>query len=145
MVFKSKVGVTFYIVLLLQVVMTVAFIVLAIVLGPVWTTWIFAIAAVFCAAVFFLFCIPAVKDTAYTITDDYLLVKTGWYELELPYTDIIEITPNITSIIMEPALSFKRVEIKYKTPRGMREIVHVSPVNEKEFVLLLESQVRGDL
>jgi len=128
MVFKTKIGITFYILLSLQIVMTVVLIIFVIFLGSVWSTWLFAILAVLFAGVFFLYFILAISDTLYSIADDHLFIKTGWYELEIPFNNIVEISNGL--------------EIKYKTPHGYVDSVRISPVNENEFIALLESKIQ---
>ena len=139
--YKPKAGVSFYILLVLQVLTTVTLVLLAIFMGSALFTWIVAILAAFFTGIFFLYFFLALKDTRYIIADTYLFIKTGLYELELPFDRIVSISHGVRSMLMQPALSFTRVEIKYKTLQGMTDIVHISPVNEDEFIKLLESKV----
>ena len=141
MVFKTKIGVTFYILLFMQVIMTITLIFLALFLGPVWSTWLVAVIAFMSTGTFFLYFLFAIADTRYTIADEHLFIKTGWYELVIPYTDIIQISSGVKSMLMQPALSFTRLEIKYKTPNGMTDIVHISPIDENAFLIQLKNKV----
>jgi len=142
MVFKTKIGITFYILLSLQIVMTIVLITFVIFLGSVWYTWLFAILAVIFAGVFFLYFIIAISDTLYSIADDHLFIKTGWYELEIPFNSIVEVSSGVKNKRMKPSLSFARLKIMYKTPHGYVESVRISPVNENEFIALLESKIQ---
>jgi len=144
MVFKTKIGITFYILLSLQIVMTIVLITFVIFFGSVWSTWLFAILAVVFAGVFFLYFILAISDTLYSIADDHLFIKTGWYELEIPFSSIVEVSSSVKSTQARSSSSFAKLEIKYKTPHGYMESVRISPINEKEFVTLLKSKVQGD-
>ena len=139
--YKSKVGISFWVMFVVVVVMTLALIALAVYVDSVWATWLNAvIAAGMAASVFFFFALP-IKNTYYAITEADLFIKTGRYELRIPFGSITDISNGVKSMYMQPALSFIRVEIKYTTPGGMKDFVHISPVNEKEFVALLKSRV----
>jgi len=141
MVFKTKVGITFYALLILLVIMTTALILFVIFLGSVWFTWLVAVIAFMSTGTFFLYFLFAIADTRYTIADEHLFIKTGWYELVIQYTDIIQISSGVKSMLMQPALSFTRLEIKYKTPNGMTDIVHISPIDENAFLIQLKNKV----
>jgi len=141
MVFKTRVGFTFYALLIFQIIMTIAFIILVIFMGSVSSTWIVAVITTLSAGVFFFYFLLAIADTRYTVADEHLIIKTGWYELIIPYADIINVSGGVRSILMQPALSFIRLEIKYKTPHGMTDIVHISPVDENEFLVQLKNKV----
>ena len=139
--YKTRVGVSFWVMFAIVGVMTVGLIILAVYVEPAWSTWLVAvIAAGMAASLFFFFALP-IKNTYYEITEVDLLIKTGRHELRIPYGSITDISSGVKSMYMQPTLSFVRVEIKYKTPRGMTDFVHISPVNEKEFVALLKSRV----
>jgi len=87
--------------------------------------------------------IPMRTNTFYKLDDECLFIKTGRIIIEIPYTSIVSLTCGVTSMIMEPALTFKnRIEIKYKTKGGITEIVHVSPLNEDEFIRILNSKIQ---
>jgi len=85
---------------------------------------------------------PMIKNTFYRLDDDSLFINTGRLNVEIPYTNIISLTCGVKSMLMQPALAFNnRLEIKYKTTGGMTDIVHLSPVNEDEFLSLLKSRI----
>jgi len=75
------------------------------------------------------------------IADDNLAIITGRNEIIIPYDKIIGISHGVKSMLMQPALSFIRLEIKYITPQGNTDFVHISPVNESKFVNLLEDRI----
>ena len=49
----------------------------------------------------------------YTLTDDALLVKNGFFTQSIPLEDITHINPT-NSMLSAPALSLDRIEIRYK-------------------------------
>ena len=141
MVCKSKIGILYWITLIFASVITIALAILAIYLKPVWSSWLVALIAAGFAASTVFYLIPRLKDTVYEISEFDLLVKTGRNELRIPFNSIVEISLGVKSMHMQPALSFNRVEVKYKTLKGVTDIVHISPENESEFLGLLKSKV----
>jgi len=138
MVYKSKIGLSLWVMVAILSVTIAALILLVIFLELYsWAAWLCAIIAVGLAAVMIFHLLPRVKDTYYVISDIDLLIKTGRHEIRIPFSNIIDISRGVKSMDMQPALSFIRVEIKYRTPGGMTDVVHVSPVNEDEFVNML--------
>ena len=137
MKFKSKIGTVFGITFIVFSVMTISSAVFAFVLF----SWLLAFIAVAFTLFLILFFIPVFRNTFYQITDDNLAIKTGRHEIIIPYANILSISRGVKSMLMQPALSFARLEIKYKTPQGNTDFVHISPVNESEFLTLLESRI----
>jgi hypothetical protein len=72
--------------------------------------------------------------TSYTITDQFLLIRSGFfYRKKLDISAIVSIKPS-KSIESAPAPSFDRLEI---TSKPGRKRVYVSPKNKDLFVALL--------
>ncbi|MGM9861692.1 MAG: PH domain-containing protein [Muribaculaceae bacterium] len=68
--------------------------------------------------------------TDYTISDDNLCIRCGvLYRMKVPIADIIEISRKST-ILSSPALSLKRIGIRY----GRRRWVYISPQNQQDFI-----------
>jgi len=141
MVCKSKIGISYWITLTFVSVITIALAILAIYLESVWSSWLVALIAAGFAATAVFYLIPRLKDTVYEISESDLLVKTGRNDLRIPFSNIVEISLGVKSMYIQPALSFNRVEVKYKTLKGITDIVHISPENESEFISLLRSRV----
>ena len=70
--------------------------------------------------------------TYYTIKEEELHIKCGFYRLYIPIADIKKIQKT-HSIINAPALSFNRIEIIYSHSKS----VLISPKNKKEFIQTL--------
>jgi len=137
MKFKTKIGTVFGVTFILFCVMTISLVVFAFILF----SWLLAVVALAFTLFIVLFFIPALRNTYYQVTDDNLAIITGRNEIIIPYDKIIGISCGVKSMLMQPALSFIRIEIKYKTPQGNTDFVHISPANESEFVNLLEGRV----
>ena len=142
MKFKSKNGVSLYIMLVFCALLMAGSIVPIFFLSQIWLIVTFALIAVFIALTLVVFLIPGLTDTYYEFADDHLLVKSGrFYKQEVPYSRITKVTREVKSLLQQPAGSFVRVEIMYKLQSGASDVVHVSPVNEDEFVNLLEARI----
>lgn len=73
--------------------------------------------------------------TDYTINGDVLHIRCGFlFRMDLPISKICEITHKST-ILSSPALSAKRIGLKY----GTRRWVYISPKNQEEFIATLKS------
>ena len=76
------------------------------------------------------FIIHLFKTTYYTITDDALIVKSGFlYNISIPISSITKIEKT-SSLLSAPATSFKRIEVFY----GKFDSVIVSPEKQTEFI-----------
>jgi len=142
MVFKTKVGITFYIILIF-IFATILFIASLVFLSDsIWAKWLCGSISLLLAAVFAFHLIPMITNTYYRFDDEGLFINAGRLKVTIPYANVISFSCGVKSMLMQPALSFKnRLEIKYKTKGGMTDIVHISPVNEEEFVKLLNSKI----
>jgi len=142
MIFKTRVGVTFYITLIFILAVMLFFISMLLISDLLWIKILSGSICVFLAAVVQFHIFPMIKNTFYRLDDDSLFINAGRLNVEIPYTNIISLTCGVKSMLMQPALVFNnRLEIKYKTNGGMTDIVHLSPVNEDEFVSLLKSRI----
>ena len=73
--------------------------------------------------------------TDYTVNGEKLHIRCGFlFRMDLPISKIIEITHKST-ILSSPALSAKRIGIKY----GKTNWVYISPENQEEFISILKS------
>lgn len=73
--------------------------------------------------------------TDYTINGDVLHIRCGFlFRMDLPISKISEITHKST-ILSSPALSAKRIGLKY----GRKRWVYISPKNQEEFIATLKS------
>ena len=73
--------------------------------------------------------------TDYCINGEKLHIRCGFlFRMDLPISKIIEITHKST-ILSSPALSAKRIGIKY----GKTNWVYISPENQEEFISILKS------
>jgi len=142
MIYRTRVGVSFY-VMLIFIVVTILFLISMILMSDlIWVKILNGVICVPLAAVLVFHIIPMTKNTFYRFDDDCLYIKTGRLNIEIPYTDIISFTCGVKSMLMQPTLTFNnRLEIKYKTKGGMTDSVHISPVNEDAFVSVLKSKV----
>ena len=142
MVYKTRVGVSFYIMLIIIVASILFLSSLVFLSDLLWVKVLNGIISVFLTAVLVFHIIPMITKTLYRFGDDCLFIKAGRLNVEIPYTNIISLTCGVKSMLMQPALTFiNRLEIRYKTKGGMTDIVHISPVNEDAFVSLLESRI----
>ena len=137
MIFKAKIGTTFLATVVLWSLLSIMFVILSISMSSILLA---IIAGLFLLA--YLYFVPTLKTkTIYEITDDFLLVKSGKYELKIPY-DSIQGVSHIKSMLMAPSTSsFVRIEVKYKNEKGATDFVHISPVERNDFIRLLESKV----
>lgn len=98
------------------------------------STWILLIDVVLIGA-----CVALMLDmlfhTDYTIKDDNLYIRCGvLFHMTLPIDRITEITHKST-ILSSPALSAKRIGIRY----GRNNWVYISPQNQEAFISDLKS------
>ena len=98
------------------------------------STWVLLIDVVLMgAAILMLF--DMLLHTDYTINGEKLHIRCGFlFRMDLPVSKIIEITHKST-ILSSPALSAKRIGLKY----GKKRWVYVSPENQEEFISILRS------
>lgn len=76
--------------------------------------------------------------TDYTINDTKLHIRCGiLFRKDLPISQITEITHQST-ILSSPALSTKRIGLKYGK-NGKKNWVYVSPKNQEDFISSLKS------
>jgi len=144
MTFKPKIGATFFIAFVFWCVTTVLFVSLALAMR---NDWIF-VCAVIWLIVLVLYFIPTMititTKTFFEFTDDFLLLITGRHEQKIPYKDIISVSQGTKSMLMESfTTSFLRIEIKFKNQNETTELVDVSPMNEDEFIDLLNSYIEN--
>lgn len=144
MTFKSRIGVVYYIVLAVCIAIIAGLIVLAFNVGYAWAAWLVGGIAVIFALLLIFYLIPGLKDTVYELKDDHLLIKSGRHKLQIPYSSIVSVSRGVKSIAQAPAVSFVRLEIKYKLQTGAIGTAHISPVNESDFVNLLESKTERE-
>lgn len=71
----------------------------------------------------------------YTLTDDALLVKNGFFTQSIPLEDITHIHPT-NSMSSAPALSLDRIEIEYKGGS-----IVISPKDKSEFYHVLQQRI----
>ncbi|MGM9851507.1 MAG: PH domain-containing protein [Muribaculaceae bacterium] len=96
--------------------------------------WILLIDVVCCGPAIALM-VDILMHTDYTISDDNLCIRCGvLYRIKVPIADIIEISRKST-ILSSPALSLKRIGIRY----GRRRWVYISPQNQKDFIADIRS------
>jgi c-di-AMP phosphodiesterase-like protein len=137
MIFKSKAGVTFTISFIVWCIFTVGLIVVSFVVGNVWLAIVAGLFLLF----FFYFMKLMRTKTFYEFAESYLFIKSGRYEQKIAYSDIIGVS-RIKSMLMVPTTSsFMRLQIKHRNQSGMEDLVHLSPINENEFISLLESKL----
>jgi len=142
MVFKTRVGITFYIMLIFTFSAMVFLVSVVFLAEYIWIKVLFGVIGGILAAVIIFHMIPMITNTYYKLDDDKLLIKTGRKKIEIPYTSIISYKSGVKSMLMQPALSFNnRMEIKYKASGGITDILHISPVKRVEFEKLLESRI----
>ena len=143
MIFKTRVGVTFYIMLIFIIAVLLFLVSMMLISDLLWVKILSGSICVLLAAVVQFHIFPMIKNTFYRFDDDSLFIKTGRFNVEILYTDIVSFTCGVKSMLMQPTLTFNnRLEIKYKTKGGMTDIVHISPVNEDAFVNILKSRVQ---
>lgn len=114
------------------IIMTLAFI------GSIYlcykSTWVLLIDITF-MGVCLIMLYDMLLHTDYTVDGEKLHIRCGiLYRMVLPISDITEISKKST-ILSSPALSAKRIGIKY----GKNKWVYVSPKSRKEFVFLLRA------
>jgi len=142
MVFKTRVGITFYITLIFILVMILFIASLVFLSDSIWAKWLCGSISLLLAAVFVFHLIPMITNTYYRLDDEGLFINAGRLKVTIPYTNVISFSGSVKSMLMQPALTFNnRLEIRYKTKGGMTDSVHLSPVNEDEFVKLLKSKI----
>jgi len=141
MVFRSKLGTAYYIMVLVGVLITGILIVAAILATTTWPTVLLAVLAGLLAVFLGYYLIPMYMNTYYELTEESLFIRSGWYKQTIPYTAMIGIKRDVKSLLQAPAISFIRLEIRYKLQSGAVDIAHISPVNEEEFIRLLESKI----
>jgi len=137
MVFKSKIGVAFTISFIVWCILTVGLIVISFVMGNIWLAIVTGL-----FLLFFFYFIKLMRTKAfYELAESYLFIKSGRYEQKIAYSDIIGVS-RIKSMLMVPTTSsFMRLQIKHRNQSGMEDFVHLSLVNENEFISLLESKL----
>ena len=138
MIFKCKVGISYYVTLVMWAIMTAGMVALAIFVYT-WSSWLVTALAVVFAAIF-VYLLLLLRGTCYEITDDNLLIKTGRHKLEIPISKILAVKQGVKSTLMQPTLSFQRIDIRYETPNGTTDIVQISPAKETEFISMLENK-----
>lgn len=98
------------------------------------STWVLLI-DIFLMGICLLMMYDMLLHTDYTIKDNKLHIRCGvLFRLDLPISKISEITHKST-ILSSPALSAKRIGLKY----GKTNWVYVSPKNQEEFISELKS------
>ena len=98
------------------------------------STWILLIDVVF-MGIGLLIMYNMLFHTDYTINGNNLHIRCGMlFRMDLPISKIIEISHKST-ILSSPALSAKRIGIKY----GRKNWVYVSPKNQEDFISALQS------
>ena len=78
-----------------------------------------------------LFPTSSLMFTSYQLTDEGLYVRSGIFQWTIPYADIQGITPR-NSLLPAPALSYNRLEIRYKNAS-----IQLSPNNRERFIQIL--------
>jgi hypothetical protein len=73
--------------------------------------------------------------TYYVITEDTLIAKSGPFKWSIPLRKIKSVKTS-NNPISSPALSLKRIEIKY----GQFRTVYISPIDREEFTILLQKR-----
>ena len=142
MIYRTRVGVSFYVMFIIIVVSMLFLIIMILLSELIWVKILNGVICIPLAAVLVFHIIPMTKNTFYRFDDDCLFIKTGRFNIMIPYTSIVSFTCGVKSMLMQPTLTFKnRLEIKYKTKGRMTDIVHISPVKEEEFVSILKSRV----
>jgi len=137
MIYKEKIGTTFLASFFVWSALTVAFLVLSIAMANIWLA---VSTATFLLA--YIYFIPTLKTkTFYELDDDCLFIKSGKYELKIPYSNITEVSQIKSMLMMPTTSSFNRLEIKYTNQKGKTDFVHISPINKNEFITLLESKI----
>jgi membrane protein YdbS with pleckstrin-like domain len=76
--------------------------------------------------------------TRYTLTDEYLLVKSGPFSWSIPLRDIYEIEPT-RNPMSSPALSLDRLLIRYG---GGAELM-ISPADKDGFMMALRKRTKA--
>ena len=98
------------------------------------STWVLLIDIVFMGIGLFMI-YDMLLHTDYCINGEKLHIRCGFlFSMDLPISKIIEITHKST-ILSSPALSAKRIGIKY----GKTNWVYVSPKEQEEFIATLKS------
>ena len=98
------------------------------------STWVLLIDIVF-MGICLITLFDMLLHTDYTVNGEKLHIRCGFlFRMDLPISKIIEITHKST-ILSSPALSAKRIGIKY----GKKNWVYVSPENQEEFISILKS------
>ena len=98
------------------------------------STWVLMIDIVFMGICLFMI-YDMLLHTDYSINGEKLHIRCGFlFRLDLPISKIIAITHKST-ILSSPALSAKRIGIKY----GKTNWVYVSPKEQEEFIATLKS------
>ena len=98
------------------------------------STWVLLIDIVFMGISLFMM-FDMLLHTDYCINGEKLNIRCGFlFRMNLPISKIIEITHK-SSILSSPALSAKRIGLKY----GKTNWVYVSPENQEEFIATLKS------
>lgn len=65
----------------------------------------------------------------YILHDEHLFIRNGPFKIIVPYTSITRVTPT-RSVLASAATSTRRIEIMH----GKYDLIHVSPLNEDEFL-----------
>lgn len=86
-------------------------------------------------AYFFSILYPLI-NTKYVLQDKSLMIRSGFYKKYISYNSIIEITQK-SSMEREPALSKKRIYIKYKDGPETK-MVGISPKNKDVFLKAID-------
>ena len=98
------------------------------------STWILLIDVVF-MGIGLLIMYDMLFHTDYTINGNSLHIRCGiLFRMDLPISKIIEISHKST-ILSSPALSAKRIGIKY----GRKNWVYISPQSQESFISALQS------
>ncbi|MHB8838813.1 MAG: PH domain-containing protein [Gemmatimonadaceae bacterium] len=74
----------------------------------------------------------AFLSTFYVLTEDALLVRSGPFRWNIPYSSIRSVSPS-RALLSGPALSLDRLEVVY----GGYDVLYVSPERSKEFLTAL--------
>ena len=128
-IYKSRIDKI--IIILFIAIIAFSVVTLALSFSPTWTV---VIDALITTAVAWLM-IDMLMHTAYTIHDDKLVIRCSIiYRITIPINEITSITLKST-ILSSPALSLKRIGLRY----GKYRRVHISPENQDAFIAELLS------
>lgn len=95
-----------------------------------WSVWQSGhLLALIAMTIWFAILALAIFPCSYTLTDDHLLIRTGVRKRRIAYADIRSVRRS-GSILAAPALSLKRVEIRF----GRSDAAILSPADREQFM-----------